>query len=107
MARSTAAAHPDVVFTRFDESSAALLNLRTKRYYSLNETAARVWELLAEGRDHAAVAATLVAEFQVELDQAESCVSDLLDAARRRGPAGGMRAVGRWSGAAVRTGRVA
>ena len=70
--------HPDVVFTRFDETSAALLHLRTKRYYTLNETAARVWELLGEGRDRTEIATIVGAEFDVGLDEATSCVEDVL-----------------------------
>ena len=36
--------HPSVVFTRLDAAEAILLHLGTKRYYSLNETGARVDE---------------------------------------------------------------
>jgi hypothetical protein len=39
--------HPSVVFTRLNDTEAVLLHLETKRYYSLNETGARLWELLA------------------------------------------------------------
>ncbi len=70
--------HPDVVFTRFDETSAALLHLRSKRYYTLNETAARVWELLAAGSPRQDIVTSLVAEFEVEIDEARTCVRELL-----------------------------
>jgi hypothetical protein len=42
-----AACHPDpnVVFTRLGENDGVLLHLNTKRYYSLNGTGSRLWEL--------------------------------------------------------------
>ena len=42
--------HPSLVFTRLDETEAVLLHLDTKRYYTLNETGTRIWELLQQGR---------------------------------------------------------
>jgi hypothetical protein len=42
--------HPSLVFTRLDDSEAVLLHLDTKRYYTLNETGTRIWELLQQGR---------------------------------------------------------
>ena len=43
-------AHTSLVFTRLDATEAVLLHLGTKRYYTLNETGARIWELLQHGR---------------------------------------------------------
>jgi hypothetical protein len=40
--------HPSLVFTRLDDSEAVLLHLDTKRYYTLNETGTRIWELLQQ-----------------------------------------------------------
>ena len=45
---------------------AVLLNLRTKRYYSLNETGTRIWQLLLEGRTEEEIVQTLTAEYDVE-----------------------------------------
>jgi hypothetical protein len=42
--------HPSLVFTRLDDTEAVLLHLDTKRYYTLNETGTRIWELLQQGR---------------------------------------------------------
>jgi hypothetical protein len=41
--------HPSLVFTRLDATEAVLLHLDTKHYYTLNETGARIWELLQQG----------------------------------------------------------
>jgi hypothetical protein len=58
--------HPSVVFTRLDATEAVLLHLETKRYYSLNETGARVWELMQEGRTLAGMAEAFQAEYTVD-----------------------------------------
>jgi len=44
---------------------AVLLNLRTNRYHSLNETGARVWQLLVEARSEDEIVAALVTEYDV------------------------------------------
>ena len=49
---------------------AVLLNLRTNRYHSLNDTGARVWQLLVEGRTESEIVGTLTAEYEVSEEQA-------------------------------------
>jgi hypothetical protein len=40
----------DVVVTELDgENESVLLHLGTKKYYTLNETGVRIWQLLGEG----------------------------------------------------------
>ncbi len=77
--------HPSVVFTPLDESQSALLHLDTKFYYSLNETGTRIWQLLADGLDRAAVAETLSGEFEVSPQDAGRYVADFLDELAREG----------------------
>jgi hypothetical protein len=81
--------NPDVVYTRFDETSAALLNLKTKRYYTLNETGARIWEMVEGGEEISTVVRVLVEEFEVDTQQAEACVTDFLTDLRGEGLVGG------------------
>jgi hypothetical protein len=73
--------HPSVVFTRLDATEAVLLHLETQRYYSLNETGARLWELLHDGLTPHAIAAALQEEYTVEaapaLDAVLALVEDL------------------------------
>jgi hypothetical protein len=76
---------PDVVFTRFDATSAALLHLKTKRYYTLNETGARIWELLVSGKAPREIATSLNEEYDIGLDEAETCVIELLNDLRAEG----------------------
>lgn len=70
--------HPSVVFTRLDATEAVLLHLETKRYYSLNETGARVWELVQEGRPLAGMAEALQAEYIVASAPAMAAVLALV-----------------------------
>ncbi len=57
---------------------AVLLNLQTKRYYSLNETGTRVWQLLGEGAVPSAIAATLAREYEVDEADAQRTTEELL-----------------------------
>jgi hypothetical protein len=58
-------AAPDALAATLSDG-AVLLNLRTKRYYSLNETGTRIWQLLLEGRTEEEIVQTLTAEYEVE-----------------------------------------
>ena len=60
--------NPDVVAQRVQDE-VVLVNLRTNEIYTLNKTAARAWEMIAEGRDRSGVEAGLSEEFLV--DEAE------------------------------------
>ena len=66
--------HPSVVFTRLDAAEAVLLHLETKRYYSLNETGALLWELAQEGKPLAGMAETLQAEYTVDSASAMAAI---------------------------------
>ena len=43
MSQSIPAPHEHVVFTEFDDREAVLVDLNSKRYYTLNETAMIIW----------------------------------------------------------------
>jgi hypothetical protein len=47
--------------------------------YTLNEIGARIWELLESGSTGRAIAAVLVEEYEVDLEQAEADVGELLE----------------------------
>jgi hypothetical protein len=61
------------------EDGAVVLNLRTKRYYSLNETGAAIWELLEAGTSPDAIPARLTERFAVDDAVAATAVARLLD----------------------------
>jgi PqqD family protein of HPr-rel-A system len=61
------------------------LNLATRKYYSLSETGAKVWALLAEGTDADAIASALCEEYEVTPEDAARSVTDLLSELRAHG----------------------
>lgn len=58
---------------------AVLLNLQTKRYFSLNETGTRIWEMVQQTADEETIVATLLGEYDVEEAMARSEVRRILD----------------------------
>lgn len=58
---------------------AVLLNLQTKRYYSLNETGTRIWEMVQQTADEESIVATLLNEYKVEEAMARAEVRRILD----------------------------
>jgi hypothetical protein len=60
------------------EGGAVLLHMGTKRYYSLNETGALVWQLLEEGVTEGDVVTRLVDRYTVAAGDAKAAVGELL-----------------------------
>jgi hypothetical protein len=60
--------NPDVISARLGEEI-VLVHLRTDRFYELNGTAARFWELLSTGCDSAQINRQLLEEFAVDPNQ--------------------------------------
>jgi hypothetical protein len=58
---------------------AVLLNLQTKRYFSLNETGTRIWEMVQQTTDEETIIATMLNEYDVEEAMARSEVRRILD----------------------------
>ena len=54
------------------------LHLKTKRYYTLNSTAACVWRVLDGGATEEAMAAALAREFDVSEEDARAYVATLV-----------------------------
>jgi hypothetical protein len=70
---------PNCLLTELGDGTGVLLDLDTKFYFTLNETGVAVWKALAKERANAtALAAVLVAEFEVTDAQALEDVSALL-----------------------------
>jgi hypothetical protein len=57
--------HADVVAQRV-EDQIVVVNLTTNRIFALSSTAARVWELLSEGRDQSEIQAQLSQEYAID-----------------------------------------
>ena len=58
---------------------AVLLNLQTKRYFSLNETGTRIWELVQRTADEEMIVSTLLSEYEVEEPMVRAEVRRILD----------------------------
>lgn len=56
-----------------------VLHTGTKRYYSLNETGARIWALLESAGDPDGTADMVAAEYEIPTKEAKQAVSDLVD----------------------------
>jgi hypothetical protein len=69
---------PDAAFAAVDDG-AVVLHMRTKRYYSLNETGAFVWRRLEDGVARSAIVMHVVDEYDVGIAEAEIAVVRLLD----------------------------
>ena len=69
---------PDDVLAAHLAGEAVLLDMETKQYYRLNETAAHVWKGLERGLDREALLDDLVASFEVDRDTAGSELDRLM-----------------------------
>lgn len=61
------------------DDGAVILNLRTRRYYSLNETGAAIWAMLERTMPVEAIAAELVTAYEIDPGGAKSAVSLMLE----------------------------
>ncbi len=77
--------HPSLVFTRLDDTEAVLLHLDTKRYYTLNETGTRIWELLQQGRCAQEIAQTLQGGYAVTDEEAMPVLLAFVDELQQEG----------------------
>jgi hypothetical protein len=69
---------PDALSASLSDG-AVLLNLYTKRYFSLNDTGSRIWSLLEQQASEEDIIETLVREYDVEKPEAARAVKQLLD----------------------------
>ena len=79
MTASNLVAEKHVVVTDFDGGEGILVDLNTKRYYQLNETAMIVWKGLEHGKTLSEIVADVTASYEVEPDRATTSVQRLLD----------------------------
>ena len=68
-----------VVATDFDGGEGILVDLNTKRYYQLNETAMMVWKGIEQGKSITDIVADFTSSYEVEPDRATLSVQRLLD----------------------------
>ena len=68
-----------VVVTDFDGGEGILVDLNTKKYFQLNETAMIVWKGLEQGKTVGEIATDITDSYEVALDTATSSVERILD----------------------------
>jgi len=85
MTPSAITPHPDAVFTLLDEGSATILHLGTKRYFTLNETGLRIWQLLEQRSSVSEVARQLSREFEVDMATAQERTTSFVQELREHG----------------------
>ncbi len=72
------AAVPTHVLVRFLDRESVLLNLETERYFGLDETGTRMWQLVTTTPNIDTAYQELLAEFDVEPEMLRSNFKDLL-----------------------------
>ena len=68
-----------VVVTDFDGGEGILVDLNTKKYFQLNETAMVVWKGLEKGKSMNEIVADITASFEVAPDKATLSVQRIVD----------------------------
>ena len=68
-----------VVATDFDGGEGILVDLNTKKYYQLNETAMVVWKGLEKGKSMGEIVADITSTYEVPTDHATSSVQRIVD----------------------------
>jgi hypothetical protein len=78
MRSSTPVPLKDIVFTDFDGGEAIIVDLSTKQYYRLNETAALIWRGLEKGEPIEKIVSEMQALYEVSSEQALASVNRFL-----------------------------
>jgi hypothetical protein len=68
-----------VVATDFDGGEGILVDLNTKKYYQLNETAMVVWKGLEKGKSMGEIVADITSTYEVASDKATTSVQRIVD----------------------------
>ena len=71
-----------VVATDFDGGEGILVDLNTKKYFQLNETAMIVWKGLEQGKTLSEIVADVTSTYEIEADRATLSVQRLLESFR-------------------------
>jgi hypothetical protein len=68
-----------VVFTDFDGVEGILVDLNTKKYYQLNETAMMIWKGLEKGLSPEQITQEIVAHYDITTADAARNIEELLN----------------------------
>lgn len=70
--------HDHIVFTEFEGGEGVLVDLNTKRYFQLNETAMLIWRALEKQRASSEIIDELTSAYEVTPEHAASSLEKLL-----------------------------
>jgi hypothetical protein len=70
--------HENVIFTDLDGLEGVLVDLNTKKYYQLNETASLIWRGLEKRLSLSDIAKEMTERYDVTLEQAVSSIQTAL-----------------------------
>ena len=70
MSEANPTPYDHIVFTEFDGTEGILVDLNTKKYYQLNETAMLIWKSIEKGLAPQAIADQIVASYDVTAEAA-------------------------------------
>jgi Coenzyme PQQ synthesis protein D (PqqD) len=74
---------PPFVISAELEGSTVVVNLNSKRYYILNETAGLVWRGITEGKNESEIVDRLFVEYEATKEHIAESVARLFDALER------------------------
>jgi hypothetical protein len=78
LSASVPAPHEHIVSTEFDGGEGVLVDLNTKRYYQLNETAMLVWKCLEKGCAFPAIVEEMTKNYEVDDAHAAASIEKVL-----------------------------
>jgi hypothetical protein len=69
---------PDAACAVVDDG-AVILHMRTKRYFSLNETGVAIWSMLEAGQPVSEIVASLTATYEIDAEAAAAAILQILE----------------------------
>jgi hypothetical protein len=73
-----------IVATQLDDGEGVLVDLNTKQYYQLNETAMLIWRALENGHSFDQIVAEIMSTYTVDNDHAVASAERLLNQFQQR-----------------------
>jgi hypothetical protein len=84
MTTATPIPHDHIVSTEFEGGEGVLVDLNSKQYYQLNETAMLVWRCLENGRSLEAIVTEMTNTYDVPPEQAASKIEEVVEVFQSR-----------------------
>ncbi len=69
----------DIIVTELDNNEAILLDMRNKRYYSLNETGLAIFKSIESNLNQDKIIEKIMSAYEVDQDKANSSVNNIIE----------------------------